>query len=59
MIERMVEEVSGATTLHSSHIWVYVNEVSVIAEYGLVYPAPGLEATWVAKVSEDVKQRYQ
>ena len=59
MIERMVAEVSDAVGIDVSHIWVYINEVSVIAEYGMLYPPPGQEAEWVAKVPEDVKMRYQ
>jgi len=45
MIERMVTEVSEASKIDLSHFWVYVNEVSVIAEYELVYPAPDLKHT--------------
>jgi len=45
MIERMVTEVSEASKIDLSHFWVYVNEVSVIAEYELVYPASNLKHT--------------
>jgi phenylpyruvate tautomerase PptA (4-oxalocrotonate tautomerase family) len=59
MISRMVKEVSIASGVDASHIWVYVNEISMMAEFGMLFPPPGMEASFVASVVDEVRQRYE
>ncbi|OBT39652.1 hypothetical protein VE00_10275 [Pseudogymnoascus sp. WSF 3629] len=59
MIDRMVKEVSTAGGVDESYIWVYVNEISEMAKFGMHFPPPGMEAAFVASLPVEVRQRYE
>ena len=59
MISRMVKEVSAASGIDESYIWVYVNEISMMAEFGTIFPPPGMEASFAAGISDEVRQRHE
>jgi hypothetical protein len=60
-MERFVKTnpVSTAGGVDESYIWVYVNEISEMAKFGMHFPPPGMEAAFVASLPVEVRQRYE
>lgn len=58
MAERMMLETAEAIGIDRSYVWVYISDLEKAAEFGQVLPAPGEEEAWIAKIPQEVKDRY-
>jgi phenylpyruvate tautomerase PptA (4-oxalocrotonate tautomerase family) len=62
MVRRIVELASQACGISREHFWVYLCEITKMAEFGSVMPDAGDtdgEARWLKGLPEKVKERYE